>query len=597
MLDPIWVGFWLETGGQFEATVGGRIVAPVRPASGHAAPGGAPAPARTATVQAMRRTQSSLLLQATWDDNDAAGLVVRVTTRPGGRSRVRFTETGVSPDLVTERARYWSAVLHGLGWLLARASAERRHFRQAIVIVHGIGEQRPTSTLRHFVEAVFPEGRGVRRFVKPDYISPLVGANSVTVPGQWSKNRPTTDVYELYWAHLMRDTTVGQVYAWAFRLLLTPRRNITPRLRPHVYTLRALMLLLVAAVVALVITVLAGEGPRDWVVALVTALAAAFALVPGVVWKLARMFGSPLQNLLVANILGDAARYFDTSPASVQVRQDVRETGLRLLDELHDRGRYGRIIVYGHSLGSVIAYDILAHTWTRRSRLHANAETMRTPALRAAEDLLNPRHDLPATHPAELVRAHQYAAWQEFTDNGFQWLVSDLVTAGSPLAHARWLLNPAKGTPFDQLIADRSMPTCPPQTSTVKTPRPGRDRRSFTFTHRYQVDGEDRPRSVLVPDHGAMFALVRWTNVFFPHTGVMRGDPVGGPVQSAFGDWVHDVALPSPGGVAGFAHTKYVDMSVTKAHVTQLRTALDLSVTLEIERWLARALASEDSDI
>ena len=93
-----------------------------------------------------------------------------------------------------------------------------------------------------------------------------------------------------------------------------------------------------------------------------------------------------------------------------------------------------------------------------------------------------------------------------------------------------------------------------------------------------------------------MFGLVRWTNVFFPHTGVMRGDPVGGPVQPAFGDWVHDVALPSPGGMAGFAHTKYVDMSVTKAHVTQLRTALDLSVNLEIERWVARALASDEVD-
>jgi len=591
MLDPSWVELWLVGGGHFEGTAGGQIVAPAPPDGPHAAPGGAPAPPRTATVRSVRRTQSSFLLGATWDGDEASGLVVRVTTRPGGRSRVRFVETGVRPDLVTLRARYWSGVLDKLGWVMASASAERRHYRQALVVVHGIGEQRPTSTLRHFVEAVFPEERGVRRFVKPDYISPLVGANTVTIPGQWSKNRPTTDVYELYWAHLIRDTTVGQVYTWAFRLLLTRRRNITPRLRPHVYALRALMLLLLIAVLALLIAVVFGEGPRDWVVALVTALTAAFALIPAVVWKVAKLFGSPLQNLIVANILGDAARYFDTSPASVQVRQSVRETGLQLLDELHERGRYGRIIVYGHSLGSVIAYDILAHAWTRRSRLHANVETMRTPALRAVENLLNPRDAGDATPPLEAVRAHQYAAWREFTDNGFEWLVSDLVTAGSPLAHARWLLNPAKGTPFDQVIADRSMPTCPPQTSTTRSPRPGRARRSFTFTHLYRVDGDDRPRSVLVPDHGAMFALVRWTNVFFPHRGVMRGDPVGGPVRPTFGDWVHDVALPHPGGgVSGFAHTKYVDMSHTKAHVTQLRAALELPVTSDIDWWLIRSL-------
>jgi hypothetical protein len=71
----------------------------------------------------------------------------------------------------------------------------------------------------------------------------------------------------------------------------------------------------------------------------------------------------------------------------------------------------------------------------------------------------------------------------------------------------------------------------------------------------------------------------------------MRGDPVGGPVRPTFGDWVHDVALPHPGGgVSGFAHTKYVDMSHTKAHVTQLRAALELPVTSDIDWWLIRSL-------
>lgn len=552
---------------------------------------------RTATILAVRRTRSSFLLRAMFDGDGGADLVVRVTTRPGGCSRVRFTESGVHPDHVAERARYWSGVLDALGRVVTLAAAERRRFRQAIVVVHGIGEQRPTSTMRHFVEAVFPDERGPRRFIKPDYLSPLVGTNSVTVPGQWSKSRPTTDVYELYWAHLIRDTTVGHVYAWAFRLLLTPWRNVTPRLRPHVGVLRVLILLLMAAVVTMIVLVVAGEGPRNWVVALVTASAAAFALVPAAVWKVAKLFGSPLQNLVVANILGDAARYFDTSPASVQVRQDVRETGLRLLNELHERGRYGRIIVYGHSLGSVIAYDVLAHAWTRRSRLHGNAQTMRTPALRAVEDLLNPRVTGAAEPPLETVHTHQHEAWQEFTANGFEWLVSDLVTAGSPLAHAHWLLNPDQGTPFDQLIADRSMPTCPPQTSTIKSPLPGHRRRSFTFTHLYRSDGDTRPRSVLVPDHGAMFALVRWTNLYFPHTGVVRGDPVGGPVEPTFGTWVRDVPLPQPGGgVAGFAHTKYVNVSAGTAHVAKLRVALQLPVHTDISGWLARSTCRDEAD-
>ena len=506
---------------------------------------------------------------------------------------MRITETGVPTEQVTERAQYWSMALDRLGAAFSMASAERRRFRQAIIVIHGIGEQRQTSSLRQFVEAVFPDKRSERRFVKPDYVSPLVGANSVTVPGRWSASRPTTDVYELYWAHLMRNATVGQVYGWAIRLLLAPRRNISASLRPHVYVIRGLLLLPILAGLALLLAVYLGAVPQDWVFALFTAVTATIALVPGVVWTLAKVFGSTLQHLLVGNVLGDAARYFDTSPANVVARQAVREAGLELLDELHERRRYGRIIVYGHSLGSVIAYDVLAHAWTRRSRRHVGAETMRTPALRAVEDLLNPR-DGTARATLGTAQPHQNAAWQEFTDNGFDWLVSDLVTAGSPLAHARWLLNPRKGTPITQLIGDRSMPTCPPQTAVGKSPVPGRVRRGFTFTHMYWLEGVHRPRSVMVPDHGAMFAIVRWTNVFFPHTGVMKGDPVGGPIDACLGTWIREVSLTPPGsGFLGFAHTKYVDRSGAEDHVSRLRDALALPVEWDVERWLLGALARE----
>ncbi|WP_374456688.1 hypothetical protein [Nocardioides sp.] len=591
MLDSSWVELWLDRCGRLDGTVGGLVLAPPLPSAPRQ--GLAPASPRGATVQDVRRTHSSFRLRATWDGTDAGELLVNVTTRPGGRSRVRITETGVPSEAVTERAQYWSKALSRLGAAFSMASVERRRFRQAIIVIHGIGEQRQTSSLRQFVGAVFPDERSERRFVKPDYVSPLVGANSVTVPGRWSASRPTTDVYELYWAHLMRDATIGQVYGWAIRLLLARRRNISANLRPHVYVMRGLLLLPVLAGLALLVAVRVGTVPQDWIVALVTAVTAAIALVPGVVWTLAKVFSSTLQHLLVGNILGDAARYFDTSPANVVARQAVREAGLELLDELHQRRRYGRIIVYGHSLGSVIAYDVLAHAWTRRSRRHVGVETMRTPALRAVEDLLNPRD---GTAHAEIVAAqpYQHAAWQEFTDNGFDWLVSDLVTAGSPLAHAQWLLNPRKGTPITQLIGDRSMPTCPPQTAESKSPVPGRVRRAFTFTHMYWLEGVDRPRSVLVPDHGAMFAMVRWTNVFFPHTGVMSGDPVGGPIDTCLGTWIHEVPLPpARSGFLGFAHTKYVDRSAGDDHVSHLRDALELPVEWGVERWLLGALARE----
>jgi hypothetical protein len=579
LLDDDHAALWLGSGGHLGDVEAGTVFVPDVVTVG-------------ASIQDVTRNRSSFRLVANWDDG-VGQVIVRVTTCPGGRSRVRVRETGLAPEVVSERLRAWSRVFARLEALLRDASRERRTFRQAIVVVHGIGEQRPTTTLRNFVEAVFPEARGTRRFLKPDYISPLVGASSVMVPGRWTLNRPTTDVYELYWAHLIRDTTVGQVFAWAFRLLRTPKRNVTPKLWPHVLTLRIVAGLVLAALVAIVVLLLIGDGSRAWLATSAAALVGVFAAIPAILWKVAKTVGSPLQHIIIANVLGDAARYFDTSPANVEVRQRVREAGVRLLDDLHEGGRYGRIVVYGHSLGSVIAYDVLAHCWTRRARLHDRRVSLHTPRLQAVEALLNPRAPVGPPLTASTVQQHQHAAWNEFQDNGFHWLVSDLVTAGSPLTHGRWLLNPDQDTSFDDQVADRAMPTSPPQTSRVRGPKPGTFRRAFTFTHSYAVEGEDKHRSILVPDHAAPFALVRWTNVYFPHTGLMHGDPVGGPLQATFGDWIDDVPLPHPGGgFAGFAHTKYVDISRGRAHADLLERALNLEVTPDIATWLGRAEAS-----
>ena len=60
--------------------------------------------------------------------------------------------------------------------------------------------------------------------------------------------------------------------------------------------------------------------------------------------------------------LGDAARYL-SNPQNVMVREQIRADGVDLLRALHNQGDYERIIVVGHSLGSVIAYDIVGYLW------------------------------------------------------------------------------------------------------------------------------------------------------------------------------------------------------------------------------------------
>lgn len=50
-----------------------------------------------------------------------------------------------------------------------------------------------------------------------------------------------------------------------------------------------------------------------------------------------------------------------------------------MLEALHDKDEYDRIVIVGHSLGSVIGYDITTHAWVKYHEVHlskAHGETM-----------------------------------------------------------------------------------------------------------------------------------------------------------------------------------------------------------------------------
>ena len=60
----------------------------------------------------------------------------------------------------------------------------------------------------------------------------------------------------------------------------------------------------------------------------------------------------------IYNYSSDAARYFDPSPENIDERMHIRKEGIELLCNLHNTGGYNRIIIVGHSLGGVIVYDL-----------------------------------------------------------------------------------------------------------------------------------------------------------------------------------------------------------------------------------------------
>lgn len=277
--------------------------------------------------------------------------------------------------------------------------------------------------------------------------------------------------------------------------------------------------------------------------------------------------------------LGDAARYFRNSPANVAVRRAIRKDAVDTLANLHVCGYYDRIIVVAHSLGAVVAYDMLRAYYSRvcdnipllpefepqlskidtgkltRVQLRKAARTL-TRKMAEAQKVLSPQRDrhtnvVPPT-----------------------WLVSDLVTLGAALRHAKFLM--CGGVTSDELdkdfvrrVKEREFPTCPPT----------RDDGDGWLTYR---DPNTKKKRL---HHGGLFGLTRWTNIYFPMHQIFWGDAIGGAVGSKdalFGSHIEDdevwTAESHPNGV--FTHTKYWKTKFKEGraapHIVALRKAINL---------------------
>jgi pimeloyl-ACP methyl ester carboxylesterase len=181
---------------------------------------------------------------------------------------------------------------------------------------------------------------------------------------------------------------------------------------------------------------------------------------------------------------GDAARYLDANPKNVSRRYDIVRGGVAMLRKLHtdcdeEAGfvmyRYGRVVLLGHSLGSVIAYDILRHYWQEvNGKIDIDpTEFHRVENFSGGND--EPKFAGAAPYSdAELFRTGQRAAWCHLSrdrpagvklkndrKSDARWLVTDLVTLGSPLTYAPLLL--ADGLDdFESKRRLRELPICPP---------------------------------------------------------------------------------------------------------------------------------------
>ena len=450
--------------------------------------------------------------------------------------------------------------------------------RQAVVLIHGVGEQRPTQTLRSFVDAFLSPG-GYHS--KPDTLAATyemrrmklrwVEAGGSSGKEGLNPDWPETDFYEYYWAHQMYGTTISHIGSWLWRVLIQGVSVIStggPRVHKRLNWLVPVVWLLVLAGLAAV-GFFAVKQLMEPSGAVALGVVAA---VLTVVWGALRpwMFGQ------LTDVAGDAARYLDINPKNIARRFDIIRGGIEVLRKLHtdrDEGvdadgkplvmyRYGRVVLVGHSLGSVIAYDILKHYWQEvNGKMPVDPEKFAAvESFKGSEDE-KPIPGLDQHTDAEKFRRDQHDAWRYLCLKGgkpagvampfdkdknpphdARWLVSDLVTLGCPLTYAPLLM--ADGVEdVTNKINLRELPTCPPDRS--KHLNPGR------FTVKLSAELERIHDNMDILPQSAQFATVRWTNFYF------HNDPIGGPLANNFGNGVHDFPLDGPALRPITAHIGY----------------------------------------
>jgi len=149
--------------------------------------------------------------------------------------------------------------------------------KQAVVIIHGMGEQLPMETLLSFVDMAWANDSNLVDRGKPDPNS----GRSRTKNTYWSKpdrqsrtfelrvittetgaNGKRTDFYEFYWANLIVDTTWEQVRSWFIALMLRNPLNNVPR--PVLPTWIILWCIGIAAALVGILALRPGDDNGTW---------------------------------------------------------------------------------------------------------------------------------------------------------------------------------------------------------------------------------------------------------------------------------------------------------------------------------------------
>lgn len=516
-------------------------------------------------------------------------------------------------------------------------AAPAPELRQAVVLVHGIGEQVPMETVRDFAQAVWSAHEDLHDPASPDagelFFVPDPDAGSRELLRlSTRRSRPRrdgkaegvrTDFFELYWADATRDSTWHDFALWYRRLILRRLRHVPAPVLPifvllwlinvglvltvvtaavwliptaigAVDTAAAAGALAAAAIVAAVALFFATRDaapllPRwawFWIGGVASALAAACAVALVAVmlhawwedaaddmpllwlWLVPLAAGLLSLQAFLIQYFGDVARYTLPLPGNIGARQQVRDRGLELLDRLTKGQRYDRVVLVGHSLGTVVAYDLVMLLWadyvSSLNKAERDVPSMaENSALARAVTAVT---DAASAEPFDVARfrqaqRHLFRTLQKAAQpptasapilESPRWLISDLVTIGCPLTHADFLLARTASDLSDR-FGRRELSTCPPRPARA----PGGQAPHLTY-----AEPEAQEQRFL---HDAAFSTVRWSNIHDAPKNrflFLLGDFISGRVRHLFGPGILDVTVrpswaPGPLPPRFFTHTSY----------------------------------------
>jgi hypothetical protein len=454
--------------------------------------------------------------------------------------------------------------------------------RQAVVIVHGMGEQKPNDTLRGFIAAALPstpkaeggyhsrpdkvtDSYEARRFLAPRY-----------APGGEEKNAQT-EFYEYHWSHLMQGNRLDDMWATTRRILLQPFWKVPAGLRVVWGLIWAAFLWAIWAFIwgpfsAIDLSDLAAE-------ALIRTV-----LGGGVVAFALTYLVTKLLPTWITKSFVDVVRYVDTSPRSYDARRKIRKGMVGLLRGLHESGRYQRVVVVAHSLGAYIAYDGIQYLWGEMNKIHGGprdpvkGEGESPAGLEELEVAASALGESPSPAAVKGYQDAQQQLWSGLREHGNPWLVTDFISVGTPMYLADQLYTKNNDI-FKGLVARTEVVTAPPLSDGAKYNNVNDTKLWFSW--------KNGSRRVLY--HGAPFAVVRWTNMYFPAVWGFFGDWFAGPLAPLFGRGIRDIKLTGNKPkrlIPGYAHSLYFrfpDDTSDESVTTQLRETLALPST----EWLA----------